>query len=189
MAQDYWRYFELWSIELQGQKTKIPDLILLRTPKPNSHSRDLLHVVKSYDMASIDFLHRGNPQTLAGVEPATLDAEGHVDVRSALDTAYPGRGIERGGLVNWPARSPDLSCLDFFLWGHMKSIVYDSPVDSNDALVAKIAVVAGDIREIPGWYEKENGDCKTELAAGTMWNLKQEPALITDPISDVGKCI
>ncbi|GFU80357.1 uncharacterized protein TNCV_3521311 [Trichonephila clavipes] len=24
-------------------------------------------------------------------------------------------------LVNWPARSPDLSCLDFFLWGHMKS--------------------------------------------------------------------
>ncbi|GFV66779.1 hypothetical protein TNCV_1793651 [Trichonephila clavipes] len=39
------------------------------------------------------------------------------------------------------------------------------------------------------WYEKENGDCKTELAAGTMWNLKQEPALITDPISDVGKCI
>ncbi|GFV99412.1 general transcription factor II-I repeat domain-containing protein 2A [Trichonephila clavipes] len=35
------------------------------------------------------------------------------------------------------------------------------------------------------WYEKENGDCKTELAAGTLWNLKQEPALITDPIFDV----
>ncbi|GFU12924.1 hypothetical protein TNCV_1678321 [Trichonephila clavipes] len=32
---------------------------------------------------------------------------------------------------------------------------------------------------------KENGDCKTELAVGTMWNLKQEPALITDPISDL----
>ncbi|GFV86099.1 uncharacterized protein TNCV_670961 [Trichonephila clavipes] len=32
----------------------------------------------------------------------------------------------RGGPVNWLARSPDLSCLDFFLWGHMKNIVYAS---------------------------------------------------------------
>ncbi|GFU60650.1 hypothetical protein TNCV_2754111 [Trichonephila clavipes] len=35
------------------------------------------------------------------------------------------------------------------------------------------------------WDEKENGDCKTEQ----LWKLKQEPALITDPNSDVGKCI
>ncbi|GFW97350.1 uncharacterized protein TNCV_3091881 [Trichonephila clavipes] len=35
-----------------------------------------------------------------------------------------------------------------------------------------------------GWNEKENGDCKTELAAGTIVELKQEPALITDPNSD-----
>ncbi|GFV04811.1 hypothetical protein TNCV_5047751 [Trichonephila clavipes] len=39
------------------------------------------------------------------------------------------------------------------------------------------------------WNEKEDGDCKTELAAGTIVELKQEPALITDPNSDVGKCI
>ncbi|GFX42322.1 uncharacterized protein TNCV_110421 [Trichonephila clavipes] len=37
------------------------------------------------------------------------------DMRSALDTAYPGRWIGRGGSVNWPTRSPDLSCLDIFL--------------------------------------------------------------------------
>ncbi|GFW23133.1 uncharacterized protein TNCV_3802331 [Trichonephila clavipes] len=74
------------------------------------------------------------------------------DVRSALDTAYPGRWIGRGGPVNWPAHSPDLSCLDFFLWGYMKSLVYVSPVDSNEALFARIAVVAGDIREMPGIF-------------------------------------
>ncbi|GFV49740.1 uncharacterized protein TNCV_1793071 [Trichonephila clavipes] len=76
------------------------------------------------------------------------------DVRSALDTAYPRRWIGWcvGGPVNWPARLPDLSCLDFFLWGHMKSLVYASPVDSNGALVARIAVVAGEIREIPGVF-------------------------------------
>ncbi|GFT92144.1 hypothetical protein TNCV_3151191 [Trichonephila clavipes] len=37
--------------------------------------------------------------------------------------------------------------------------------------------------------KKEDGDCKTELAAGTIVELKQEPALITDPNFDVGKCI
>ncbi|GFU60264.1 uncharacterized protein TNCV_4249611 [Trichonephila clavipes] len=74
------------------------------------------------------------------------------DMRCALDTAYPGRWIGRGGPVNWPARSPDLSCLDFFLWGHMKSLVYSSPVDSDEALVVRIAIVAGDIREMPGVF-------------------------------------
>ncbi|GFW07541.1 uncharacterized protein TNCV_3916741 [Trichonephila clavipes] len=73
------------------------------------------------------------------------------DERSALDTAYPGRWIGRGGPVNWPAHSPDLSCLYFFLWGK-GSLVYVSPVDSDEALVAKIAVVAGEIREMLGIF-------------------------------------
>ncbi|GFX56869.1 uncharacterized protein TNCV_3566411 [Trichonephila clavipes] len=74
------------------------------------------------------------------------------DLRSSLDTAYPGRWIGRGGPVNWRARSPDLSCIDFCLQAHMKSLVYASPVKSDEALVARIAVVAGDIREMPGVF-------------------------------------
>ncbi|GFU10709.1 uncharacterized protein TNCV_4175231, partial [Trichonephila clavipes] len=70
------------------------------------------------------------------------------DVGSALDTKYPGQWIGRGGLLNWPARLPDLSCLDFFLWGHMKSLVYTSPVDSDEALVVRITVLAGKIQGI-----------------------------------------
>ncbi|GFV07671.1 hypothetical protein TNCV_4941731 [Trichonephila clavipes] len=34
----------------------------------------------------------------------------------------------------------------------MKSLVYLSPVDSDEALVARIAVVAGEIRETPGVF-------------------------------------
>ncbi|GFS51022.1 uncharacterized protein TNCV_3277521 [Trichonephila clavipes] len=49
------------------------------------------------------------------------------DMRSALDTAYRGRWIGRGGPVNCPARSPCLSCIDIFLWGRIKSLVYASP--------------------------------------------------------------
>ncbi|GFX43112.1 hypothetical protein TNCV_2711561 [Trichonephila clavipes] len=58
----------------------------------------------------------------------------------------------------------------------------------DEAIPPADVVVRKEVWQL-SWYEKENGDCKTELAAGTMWNLKQEPALITDPISDVGKCI
>ncbi|KAJ8894315.1 hypothetical protein PR048_006935 [Dryococelus australis] len=37
---------------------------------------------------------------------------------------YPRRWIGRGGLVPWPARSPDLSPSDFFFWGCLKRRVY-----------------------------------------------------------------
>ncbi|GFX06161.1 ig-like domain-containing protein [Trichonephila clavipes] len=45
---------------------------------------------------------------------------------------------------------------------------------------------SGQTKTRQNWNEKENGDCKTELAAGTIVELKQEPALITDPNSDLG---
>ncbi|GFV03493.1 uncharacterized protein TNCV_5060341 [Trichonephila clavipes] len=59
------------------------------------------------------------------------------DVRSALNTAYPGRWIRRSA----------------------PSLVYTSSVDSNEALVARIAVVAGDIREMPGVFANVRHIC------------------------------
>jgi hypothetical protein len=38
-----------------------------------------------------------------------------------LKDMFPGRVISQG---LWPPRSPDLSPPDFFLWGHLKSVVY-----------------------------------------------------------------
>ncbi|GBN42774.1 hypothetical protein AVEN_174235-1 [Araneus ventricosus] len=52
------------------------------------------------------------------------------NVRNHLDVRFGQQWIGRGGPVRWPAQSPDLSCLDFFLWGHMKTLVYDTPVDN-----------------------------------------------------------
>jgi hypothetical protein len=42
-------------------------------------------------------------------------------VRNYLSEQFPNRWIGRRGLVEWPPRSPDLTPLDFFLWGHLKS--------------------------------------------------------------------
>ena len=43
-----------------------------------------------------------------------------------------------------PARSPDLIPLDYFLWGRMKSLVYETPVDSKEDLLSQV-VAAADI--------------------------------------------
>jgi len=45
-------------------------------------------------------------------------------VRDWLDENFPGRWIGRRGPIEWPARSPDLTPPDFFLWGVVKDIVY-----------------------------------------------------------------
>ncbi|EZA58543.1 hypothetical protein X777_14705, partial [Ooceraea biroi] len=41
-----------------------------------------------------------------------------------LQRQFPNRWIGRGGDVVWPARSPDLTPLDYFLWGTVKNDVY-----------------------------------------------------------------
>ncbi|GBM40139.1 hypothetical protein AVEN_25975-1 [Araneus ventricosus] len=57
--------------------------------------------------------------------------------------------IGRGGTFHCPARSPDLSLLDFFCWVHVKTWVYVTPVDSVEDLVAHISVAAGEILDTP----------------------------------------
>ncbi|GFX02091.1 DUF4817 domain-containing protein [Trichonephila clavipes] len=74
-------------------------------------------------------------------------------VREHLDRTFPNRWIGRGGPVAWSPRSPDLSPLDFFLWGAMKGLVYDTPVVSEMDLVARISIAAARIREMPGVFE------------------------------------
>ena len=50
--------------------------------------------------------------------------------------------IEIDGLVEGPAPcsawSPDLTPLDYFLWGSMKSMVYGTPVTSEEDLIARL---------------------------------------------------
>jgi Helix-turn-helix domain (DUF4817) len=60
--------------------------------------------------------------------------------------------ISRNGPVNWPPRSCDLTPLDYFLWGYVKSLVY---VDKPTTLEALEANITGVINEItPKMLEK-----------------------------------
>ncbi|GFW90380.1 DUF4817 domain-containing protein [Trichonephila clavipes] len=60
--------------------------------------------------------------------------------------------ISRFGPANWPPRSCDLTPLDYFLWGYVKSLVYADKPQTPDHLEDNIRRVIADIR--PQMLEK-----------------------------------
>ena len=61
-------------------------------------------------------------------------------VREWLNEQFPGTWIGRRGAIEWPARSPDLTPLDFFLWGYLKSKVYKTPPANIQELKCRITL-------------------------------------------------
>ncbi|GFU95957.1 uncharacterized protein TNCV_253081 [Trichonephila clavipes] len=69
-----------------------------------------------------------------------------------LKDTFGDRLISRFGLVNRPPRSCDLTPLDYFLWGYVKSLVYADKPQTLDHLADNIRRVIADIR--PQMLEK-----------------------------------
>ena len=67
-------------------------------------------------------------------------------VPAVLQDKFPGRVISKWGDEPWPPRSPDLSLNDFFLWGHVKNLVYAAPVHSLRQLKRRIRLA---VRGLP----------------------------------------
>ncbi|GFU87872.1 transposable element Tc3 transposase [Trichonephila clavipes] len=63
-----------------------------------------------------------------------------------LKDTFVDRLISRFGPVNWPPRSCDLTPLDYFLWGYVKSLVYADKPQTLDHLEDNIRRVIADIR-------------------------------------------
>lgn len=83
------------------------------------------------------FMQDGAPPHHAGI------------VRDFLDETYPHGWIGRDGPIAWPPRLPDLNPLDYFLWGHLKDIVYQQSVDDRDVALGLIQdAAAGITREM-----------------------------------------
>ncbi|GFX11622.1 uncharacterized protein TNCV_5141971 [Trichonephila clavipes] len=69
-----------------------------------------------------------------------------------LKDTFGDRLISRFGPVNWPPRSCDLTPLDYFLWGYVKSLVYANKPQTLDHFEDNIRRVIADIR--PQMLEK-----------------------------------
>ena len=59
-------------------------------------------------------------------------------VTDVLNERFPDAWIGRGGPIPCPLRSPDLSALDFFLWGNIKNIGYAEKIRNIQHLQDRI---------------------------------------------------
>ncbi|KAJ4440493.1 hypothetical protein ANN_08634 [Periplaneta americana] len=73
-------------------------------------------------------------------------------VRQQQTATFGDRCIGYQGPVPWPARSPDLNPLDFFLWEHLKTLVYATPVDQVNDFLPRIVDACNTIRITTGIF-------------------------------------
>ena len=70
--------------------------------------------------------------------------------RKYLDLVFPGCG----GPVSWPPWSLDIRPLDFYLWGHIKSKVYETEVPSREEIWRRVQESVTSIHNNPGFLER-----------------------------------
>ena len=67
-------------------------------------------------------------------------------VRAELDRMFPQRWIGRGSQLRpWPARSPDLTPLDFYPWGKVKDEAYFNRPESREEMKQKIKDICANV--------------------------------------------
>lgn len=88
------------------------------------------------------FMHDGAP------------AHFHRNVREHLTLTFGDHWIGRGGPTPWPSRSPDFNPLDFWLWGHLKTIVYATPVNDVQTLQDRVFNACRNIQQQPGVFQR-----------------------------------
>ena len=69
----------------------------------------------------------------------------HRDIRAHFDAAFPDIWIGGRGTIEYPAPYPDLTPMDFFLWGYLKDKFYRIKSRTFDALKLKIERQCRDI--------------------------------------------
>jgi len=58
--------------------------------------------------------------------------------RAALNVMFPNRWIGKYGPINYPLRSPDLTVLDYYLWGRIKDLVYRERTTTRNNMICRI---------------------------------------------------
>ncbi|GFW91711.1 uncharacterized protein TNCV_4501301 [Trichonephila clavipes] len=130
-------------------------------PKPPATVRDLkialLEEWNSIPQSLIDNLIASMANSNHDVQELWFQQDGATchTARATIDLlkdTFGDRLISRFGPVNWPPRSCDLTQLDYFLWGYVKSLVYADKPQTLDHLEDNIRRVIADIR--PQMLEK-----------------------------------
>lgn len=107
--------------------------------------RDTMNAERYLDMLVNDVCpilrHRPQLRLMSDGAPAHFER----NVRQWMDRHFNNRWIGRGGPIARPARSPDLTPCDFFLWGWVKNKVYQTMPGNIEELAETIRNVMTNI--------------------------------------------
>ncbi|TGZ52304.1 hypothetical protein CRM22_010658 [Opisthorchis felineus] len=78
----------------------------------------------------------------------TVNPHCAVMVKSWLDSHFPQHWIGKGGLFEWPTRSPDLNPMTFFLWDYLGSKVYGPPPKKLEELRTNIRTACASLDSV-----------------------------------------
>ena len=94
-------------------------------------------------------------------------------IRELLNDNFVEQWIGRGDPVEWTPRSPDLSPLDFFLWGYLKRKVYSNRPATTEELKKNIIE---EYRQItPDTLEKVMANCYRRMLLCKQNNVSTTP--------------
>ena len=109
------------------------------------------HVIVEDRMTGDSYLHFLQNDIPEQLEDVPLDTRRHMYLQHNAapihytrmviqhpNNTYPNQWIGRGSLIYWPARSLDLTPLDFCLWGWLKGEVYSTKVDTHADLASTL---------------------------------------------------
>ena len=88
----------------------------------------ILEIRKWHKIRSIIFQQDGAPSHFS------------IGIRHNLDNRLPNRWTGRDGTIRCASSSPELTPLNFYLWEHLKSNVYKSPIKDLDELKVRINI-------------------------------------------------
>ena len=87
-----------------------------------------------------------------------------------FDRKLPGWWMGRGEPISWPAGSPDLTPCDYYLWRHIKYIVYRDPSQTFNELKTKVREAIRVINEDTlKWFSKTWKLVWTSLYGSIVW--------------------
>ncbi|KAJ8866879.1 hypothetical protein PR048_032741 [Dryococelus australis] len=101
-------------------------------------------IASTANASSLPLLRLRNTKAVHDKGPLTRRAQ-YDDQRRLTQTRYlPALSstYSHGCPIAWPARSPDSTPLDFFLWVHMKDVIYQTSVEPEEDLPVRIMAVA-----------------------------------------------
>ena len=75
-------------------------------------------------------------------------------VRQHLDQTFSWQRMECGDPINWPAWSPELNALNFWLWGHLMALVYLDTISNLKMLQQWVENTHWEIQLKPKIFER-----------------------------------